>query len=281
MRKKSGADLHTTDSTKGKCAQEWALKTGRYETLHRMRRLNLRPKAEQFCETFVPEWPDLKERVTKAMAEKSAAQKLRQSFKNTFGFRFPRDPEDNGVMDHMVRITTSIHSPLVTTGCRPLCPTSPPQAGKKRLTVPDLVKKHPEKDLEMTTVCHTNGSVSQMAQSVQSSESIATKCCANGDRRASMLSMASDKVTSTFIPRSMARRNSIFPSGCIPNINVSRPDENTPKKKKKKKKDKNFLEPPTWKYKEAREEKKREAKKQKEGQEKQKKEKSKQKKSKK
>uniref|UniRef100_A0A3B3ZYM2 Uncharacterized protein n=1 Tax=Periophthalmus magnuspinnatus TaxID=409849 RepID=A0A3B3ZYM2_9GOBI len=148
-----GADFHATDSNKGKCAQEWALKTGRYETLHRFRRLTLRPKAEQFCPSFIPEWPDLKEKVAKAMAEKSATQKLTQSFKNTFGFRFPRDPEDNGVMDHMVRITTSIHSPLVTTGCRPLCPTSPPEIGKKRHAVSDLVKKYPEKDLEIATFC--------------------------------------------------------------------------------------------------------------------------------
>ncbi|XP_020789505.2 LOW QUALITY PROTEIN: photoreceptor ankyrin repeat protein [Boleophthalmus pectinirostris] len=278
----AGADLHATDTTKGKCAQEWALKTGRYETLYRFRRLTLQPKAEQFCPSFVPEWPDLKEKVAKAMAEKSTTQKLTQSLKNTFGFRLPRDPEDNGVMDHMVRITTSIHSPLVSTGCRPLCPTSPPQIGKKRHAVPDLVKKHPEKDLETATVCHTNGSVSHMVPSIQSAESIATKCCANGDRRGSMLSMASDKVTSTFIPRSMARRNSVFPSGCIPNISVSRPADNTPKKKKKKKKDKSYLEPPKWKYKEQREEKKKEEKKKKrEEEEKNKKEKSKQKESKK
>ncbi|XP_072308846.1 photoreceptor ankyrin repeat protein [Eucyclogobius newberryi] len=272
----AGANLHATDSTKGKCAQEWALKTGRYETLNRFRRLNLRPKAEQFCENFVPEWPDLKERVARAMAERSPTQKLTQSLINKFGFRLPHDPKDNGVMDHMVRIMTSIHSPLVTTGCRPLCPTSPPQAGKKRLAVPDLVKKHNKKDLEMMTVCHT---ISQMTPSIQSAESIVTKCCANGDRRGSMLSMASDKVTSAFIPRSMARRNSIFPSGCIPNISVSRPVENTPKKKKKKKKDKRLLEPPNWKYKEEREERKREEKKKKEEAERQKKEQSKQKES--
>uniref|UniRef100_A0A8C6ULK2 Ankyrin repeat domain 33Ab n=1 Tax=Neogobius melanostomus TaxID=47308 RepID=A0A8C6ULK2_9GOBI len=106
----AGAELHAADSTKGKCAQEWALKTGRYQTLFRFRRLTMRPKAEQFCDSFVPEWPDLKEKVAKAMAEKSETQRLTQSFKSTFEIRFPRNQQDNGVMDHMVRITTSPQS---------------------------------------------------------------------------------------------------------------------------------------------------------------------------
>ncbi|CAL1608943.1 unnamed protein product [Knipowitschia caucasica] len=277
----AGADLHATDTARGKCAQEWALKTARYETLHRFRRLALRPKAEQLCESFVPEWPDLKERVAKAMCEKSRTQKLTQSFKNTFGFRIPRDPQDNGVMDHMVRITTSVHSPLITTGCRPLCPSSPPQVGIKRYTVPDLLQKHPEKDLGAVTVCHTDSSTAHMTSSLPSAESISPQCCVSEERRGSMLSIAGDKVASAFIPRSMARRNSIFPSGCIPNISVSRPPENTPKKKKKKKKDKSFLQPPDWKYKEERQEKKREEKRKKEAEEKVKQEQSKKRESKK
>uniref|UniRef100_A0A673YBY6 Ankyrin repeat domain 33Ab n=1 Tax=Salmo trutta TaxID=8032 RepID=A0A673YBY6_SALTR len=142
-----GADLNAVDTTKQKCARDWALKTGRYETLNRLRRLNLRPRAEQFAESYVPEWPELKVLVAKAMVNKSAGQKITQRIKSTFGFNFPRDPQENGVLDHMVRITTSIHSPLVATGCRPLCPTSPPEVGKRRLAVPELVKKHSEKEL--------------------------------------------------------------------------------------------------------------------------------------
>ncbi|KAM7006467.1 photoreceptor ankyrin repeat protein [Tautogolabrus adspersus] len=258
----AGADTHAVDTTKGKCARDWALKTGRYETLHRLRRLKMRPKAEQFCENFIPEWPELKDRVAKATAEKGAREKITQRLKNTFGFRLPRDPEDNGCLDHMVRITTSVHSPLISTGCRPLCPTSPPEVGRRRLAVPELVKKHPEKELEESSVCHSNGSVSHIIPTIQSAESITTTCCADPDRRGSILSLASTKVASAFIPRSMARRNSVFPSGCIPQINISRPTEATPKKQKKKKKmEKGFLEPPKWRYKEIKDEKKKEKKK--------------------
>ncbi len=67
-----------------------------------------------------------------------------------------------------------------------------------------------------------------------------------------------------FIPRSMAHRNSIFPSGCIPKIEVTKSGEPTPKKEKKKKRQRGYLEPPVWKYKEAKEEKKREKKQQQE-----------------
>ncbi|CAG5981724.1 unnamed protein product [Menidia menidia] len=259
----AGADIHAVDSARGKCARDWALKTGRYETLHRLRRLALRPKAEQFCESYVPEWPELKARVYKATTQKSPTEKITLRIKNTFGFSFPRDPQDNGVLDHLVRMTTSVHSPLISTGCHPLCPTSPPEMGKRRLAVSELVKKHSQKELEESSVCHSNGSVSYIIPTVHSAETIASTCCPDTERRGSILSLASTKVATTFIPRSMARRNSVFPSGCIPKINVDRPSEATPKKekKKKKKKEKGYLEPPKWKYKELKDEKKKEKKK--------------------
>ncbi|XP_037345684.1 photoreceptor ankyrin repeat protein [Pungitius pungitius] len=259
----AGAHIHEVDSTKGKCAKQWAAKTGRYDTLCRLRRLNMRPVVEQCCESYVPDWPELQEKVAKATAQKSNRERITQRIKNTFVFRFPRDPEDNGALDHMVRITTSVHSPLISTGCRPLCPTSPPEMGKRRLAVPELMKKHPSKDLEGSSVCHSNGSVSHVNPTIQNADPISVACCGNTERRESILSLASTKVNTTFISRSMARRNSVFPSGCIPKIDVSRPSEATPKKEKKKKKGKSkgFLEPPIWRYKEIKEEKKKEKKK--------------------
>uniref|UniRef100_A0A8C1SU66 Ankyrin repeat domain 33Ab n=1 Tax=Cyprinus carpio TaxID=7962 RepID=A0A8C1SU66_CYPCA len=140
-----GVDVNAVDSNRGKCARDWALKTGRFDTLNRLRHLVLHPTAEQFCDTYVPEWPDLKVLVSKATANKSAGQKLTHHLKSTFGFSFPRDPQDNGVMDHMVRMTTSLRSPLIATATRPLCPSSPPQMGKRRLAVAELMQKHSQK----------------------------------------------------------------------------------------------------------------------------------------
>uniref|UniRef100_A0A4W5RUS0 Uncharacterized protein n=1 Tax=Hucho hucho TaxID=62062 RepID=A0A4W5RUS0_9TELE len=138
------ADINVVDEVRGKGITDWALKTGRFEVLQRLRVLQAHPIAEQFCDSYVIEWPELKELVAKAMIPKTLTQRL----KDSLTISLPKDPQDNGVMDHLVKMTTSIHSPLVSTGCRPLCPTSPPELGKRRLAVPELMEKHSSKDLE-------------------------------------------------------------------------------------------------------------------------------------
>ncbi|XP_071332303.1 photoreceptor ankyrin repeat protein [Trachinotus anak] len=254
-----GADMNAMDMVQGKGLKDWVLRTGRFETLNRLRRLQAHPIAEQFYESYIPEWPELDQLVAKATATKTASQKLRQRLKDSLSFSFPHDPQDNGVLDHMVRMTTSIHSPLIATGCRPLCPTSPPEIGKRRFAVPELLEKHSSKELEESTVSHSSGSVTSASPSTVSATSVSlTSCCQDSARRESMVSGG----IRSFVPRSMAHRNSIFPSGCIPKIEVTKSGEPTPKKEKKKKRQKGYLEPPIWKYKEAKEEKKREKKKQ-------------------
>ncbi|KAG7519669.1 photoreceptor ankyrin repeat 33B-like [Solea senegalensis] len=254
-----GADINAMDQFQGRGLKDWVLRTGRFETLNRLRRLQAHPIAEQFCTSYSPDWPELKHLVEKATAPKTASQKLRQRLKDSLTFSFPHDPQDNGVMDHMVRMTTSIHSPLIATGCRPLCPNSPPEIGKRRFAVPELLERHSSKELEESIISHTNGSITSASPPAVSATSVSlTSCCQDSSRRESMPSGG----TRSFIPRSMAHRNSIFPSGCIPKIEVTKSGEPTPKKEKKKRRDKGFLEPPVWKYKEAKEEKKRERKKQ-------------------
>ncbi len=260
------------DLVQGRGLKEWAIRTGRFETLNRLRRLHAHPVAEQFCESYIPEWPELKQLVAKATTTKTASQKLRQRLKDSLSFSFPHDPQDNGVMDHMVRMTTSIHSPLIATACRPLCPSSPPEIGKRRFAVPELLEKHSSKELEESTVSHSKGSITTPSPTAVSATSVSlTSCCQDTERRESMPQGA----MRSFVPRSMAHRNSIFPSGCIPKIEVTKSGEATPKKEKKKKRQKGYLEPPIWKYKEAKEEKKREKKQQEKEKEKEKERKSK------
>ncbi|XP_061684638.1 photoreceptor ankyrin repeat protein [Syngnathoides biaculeatus] len=252
-----GADMNAMDYVQGRGLKDWVLKTGRFETLNRIRYLQAHPVAEQFCASYAPEWPELKQLVEKATATKTTGQKLRQRLKDSFSFSFPQDPQENGVMDHMVRMTTSIHSPLVATACHPLCPSSPPEIGKRRFAVPELLEKHSIKELEESTVSHSNSSLASSSPSAASVTSVSlTSCCQKAERRES----APPGGIRGFIPRSMAHRNSIFPSGCVPKIEVTRSGDPTPKKEKKKKRQKGYLEPPVWKYKEAKEEKKREKK---------------------
>lgn len=259
--------MNAMDLVQGRGLRDWVLRTGGFETLNRLRRLQAHPVAEQFCESYIPEWPDLKQLVEKVTASKTASQKLRQRLKESLTFRFPQDPEDNGVIDHMVRMTTSIHSPLIATGCRPLCPTSPPEIGKRRFAVPELLEKHSSKELQESSVSHSNGSVTSASPISVSATSVSlTSCCQESACRDNL---PLDSVR-TFIPRNIAHRNSIFPSGCIPKIEVTRSGEPTPKKEKKKKPQKGYLEPPVWKYKEAKEEKKRENKRKEKEQEKEK-----------
>lgn len=252
-----GANIHVVDLTKGKGIKDWALKTGRFETLQRLRRLNTKPIALQFCEGYTIEWPELKELVAKATASKSTGQKLTQRLKDSLTISFPRDPQDDGVMDHMVRMTTSIYSPLVATATRPLCPTSPPEIGKRRLAVPELMAKHTSKELEESSVCHSNGSIVSTTPIMVTASGVSLACCSHSERRESLISITSNNVRN-YLPRGLSHRNSVFPSGCIPKIQVTKSGEPTPKKEKKKKKHKGYLEPPVWKYKEAKEEKKRE-----------------------
>ncbi|MBN3307206.1 ACVL1 kinase, partial [Amia calva] len=225
----AGAEVNAVDLTRGKTAREWALQTGRSETLIQIRRLLAKPRADQFCQAYVPEWPELKDLVAKAMVAKSRGEKLSQRLRSTFTFNFPRDPEDGGVLDHMVRMTTAISGPFVGTACRPLCPTSPPEVGKRRLAVPDIVSQYPGRQAEETSVRHSNGSISS---SSSSSSSCSTPSSSSETRRGSMLSLASSGVRS-FLPSRMSHRNSVFPAGCIPQIKVTKSGEPTPKKEKK------------------------------------------------
>uniref|UniRef100_A0A3Q3QX81 Uncharacterized protein n=1 Tax=Monopterus albus TaxID=43700 RepID=A0A3Q3QX81_MONAL len=240
------ADINAMDLVQGKGLKEWVLKTGRFETLIRLRRLQAHPVAEQFCESYIATWPELKQLVAKATCTKTASQKLRQYLKESLTFSFPQDPQNNGLLDHMVQITTSIHSPLIATGCHPLCPTSPPEIGKRRFAVPELLEKHSSKELEESTVSHSNGSITSASPTAASATSISlTSCCREPGCRESMpLGMMR-----SFIPRSLAHRNSIFPSRCIPKIDVTKSP--TPKREKMPKRQKGYLEPPVWKYKEA------------------------------
>ncbi|MGH0177263.1 UNVERIFIED_CONTAM: hypothetical protein FKN15_074713 [Acipenser sinensis] len=239
----AGVDLNSVDPTRGKTAKEWAILTSRFETLTKMRRLLEKPCAEQFCDHYTPEWPELRNLVAKAVTVKTRSEKITQRIRSTFTINFPHDPEDDGVLDHMVRMTTGISSPFVTTGCRPLCPTSPPAIGKKRFTVPEILRQYPGKQVENRSVQHSNGSVSD-----------SSSCCGitEESQRGSILSNTGG------VQGFSMRRNSVFPAGCIPQIKVSKTTEPTPKKEKKKKsKSKHFLELPKWRYKELKEERKK------------------------
>lgn len=115
--------------------------TGRFETIVRIRTLLQRPRAEQFSNKYLPEWPALPQLVAQEL-DKSRAECLSDKIRAMFTIRFPHDPEPDGVMDHMVRMTTCLFSPFVATACRTICPDSPPEVGKQRLSVPEILNEY-------------------------------------------------------------------------------------------------------------------------------------------
>uniref|UniRef100_A0A8C0ASL6 Ankyrin repeat domain 33 n=1 Tax=Buteo japonicus TaxID=224669 RepID=A0A8C0ASL6_9AVES len=157
----AGADLQAVDPIKGKTAREWAAFTGRFETTVRIRSLLQRPRAEQFGSQYRPEWPAPAELVARALSPKSRGKRLSEKIQSMFTFSFPHDPKEDGVMDHMVRMTTSLASPFVATACQTVCPNSPPEVGKRRLSVPEILGQHipgPGSGSSREQVCGGSGS---------------------------------------------------------------------------------------------------------------------------
>ncbi|XP_014802953.1 PREDICTED: ankyrin repeat domain-containing protein 33 isoform X1 [Calidris pugnax] len=238
------ADLQAVDPIKGKTAREWAAFTGRFETTVRIRSLLRRPRAEQFGTRYRPEWPALAELVAKALSPKSRGKRLSEKIRSMFTFNFPHDPEEDGVMDHMVRMTTSLASPFVATACQTVCPDSPPEVGKHRLSVPEILGQHvpdPDDETEHTSRPSTSAS-SCNGQAMSEIRLLPPRRPARG-----LLS---------FLPLRLRCGNSIFPGEPVPKIKVSK-DSCPPARSRERRQrgDKNLLQPPKWRYKELKEEK--------------------------
>ncbi|KAL8194204.1 UNVERIFIED_CONTAM: hypothetical protein K2H54_004470 [Gekko kuhli] len=63
-----------------------------------------RPCAEQFCDQYELEWPKLKELLSKAKEPKSCLQRISEGLRTIMCFKASREPEEDGVLDHMVSI---------------------------------------------------------------------------------------------------------------------------------------------------------------------------------
>uniref|UniRef100_A0A493TME1 Ankyrin repeat domain 33 n=1 Tax=Anas platyrhynchos platyrhynchos TaxID=8840 RepID=A0A493TME1_ANAPP len=238
----AGADLQAVDPIKGKTAREWAAFTGRFETTVRIRSLLRRPRAEQFGTRYLPEWPALAGLVAKALSPKSRSQKLSEKIRSLFTFRFPHDPEEDGVMDHMVRMTTALASPFVATACQTVCPDSPPEVGKRRLSVPEILQQHVP---DPGTASPVAGAASCNGQAVSEIRLLPPRCPQNR-----LLG---------FLPRRLLllRGNSIFPGEHVPKIKLTKASSPPASRRewRRRAKDKELLQPPKWRYKELQEEK--------------------------
>ncbi|CAO2600778.1 Photoreceptor ankyrin repeat protein [Lemmus lemmus] len=131
----AGADLNSVDLVRGKTAFEWAILTDSFNTVQKIRRLLRRPQAEQLSQQYQPEWPALAQLVAQAQAAPSLLERLQA----TLSLSFAEYPQEGGVLDHFVTVTTSLASPFLTTTCLTLCPDHPPRLGTRAKTVPELL----------------------------------------------------------------------------------------------------------------------------------------------
>lgn len=139
-----GGNIQARDHGRSLTPREWALFTGRWDTVALMQQLLARPCAEQFCDSFSLEWPLLEELVSRAQEPRSRWRRL-LGLLTCCPYKFYLSnkvaPVDDGVLEHMVRATTSICSPLIATACRTVCPGSPPCLGKRRPAVQEILRR--------------------------------------------------------------------------------------------------------------------------------------------
>ncbi|KAK1172791.1 hypothetical protein AOXY_G5456 [Acipenser oxyrinchus oxyrinchus] len=259
----AGADFQATDPGRKLTPREWALFTGRFETAYLMHWLMVQPCPEQFSASYKPEWPGLKELVAKARVEKGCLQRLLERVRSAFTFNLPNKPEENGVMDHMVRMTTSLGSPFIATACQTVCPDSPPSVGKKHYAVQEILRKQQAEQLKnQVPECLNN-----YKKLFQNSRVMLVP--KKKDRRASLQpnSLPANSATTvalrrgSLLPLHLLKKRSVSPGIVVPKVRVSKapPPTYKPEKVRRKgsSKDNQFLQPPKWRYKELKEERKK------------------------
>ncbi|XP_060950080.1 ankyrin repeat domain-containing protein 33B [Limanda limanda] len=273
----AGAALTAKDFGRHFTARDWALFTGRYETAWVMTRLMERPFPNQFCESYSLEWPPLTSLVTKSQEPRGCLQRLSDSFRSVFSIANFTNPEEEGVIDHMVSITTAMRSPAIAVACHTVCPDSPPSVGKRHYAVPEIIRQQRAKELRSVNPDRVDGHLKLFQNS-----RITLVAKNSADRRASLQPQslvprqrssslgfgayndALELRRTSLLPVHMVlRRSSVRPGFSIPKLRVSKAPAPTyePEKVRRKSSAKDgsghLLQIPKWRYKELKEERKR------------------------
>ncbi|XP_048122555.1 LOW QUALITY PROTEIN: ankyrin repeat domain-containing protein 33B [Alosa alosa] len=261
----AGANMKARDHGRKLTPREWALFTGRYDTAYTMLHLLSRPCPEQVRSSYLPEWPLLSALVAKAQEPKGCLRRLSDSIRGTFVLANVTDPVEDGALDHMVRITTSLSSPFISTACQTVCPGSPPCVGKRRLSVPEILKKAGRA---------AQGPGSRAAGQLQKAlPELARGAGDQAPRTESPTAASGGGAVSptealrrgSLLPLHMVRRSSVRPGMGVPKLRVSKApaSDYVPEKNRRKSSSKDngqngqFLQIPKWRYKEMKEERKK------------------------
>ncbi|XP_075338453.1 ankyrin repeat domain-containing protein 33B [Odontesthes bonariensis] len=252
----AGSDIQARDYGRRMTPREWALFTGRYETANLIDRLMSKPCAEQFCDSFPREWPMLEELVAQNQEPKSCWMRLINYLfccNCRFYINNKVNPVDDGVLDHMVRITTSISSPFIATACHTVCPGSPPCIGKRRPAVQEILRRQRVAELKRLGPDRLNN----YKKFFQNSRVLLIPKVK--DRRASLQPQLLSEVAAastvamrrvSLLPLNMMRRSSVRPGIVVPKVRLCKapPPSFTPVKLRRGT-NQNELQIPKWDYK--------------------------------
>ncbi|KAM9791938.1 ankyrin repeat domain-containing protein 33B [Syngnathus typhle] len=261
----AGGDMQARDNGRKMTSREWALFTGRYETAYLMYLVMMKPCAEQFCDSFSLEWPLLEDLVAKAEEPKSCWKRsldLLSCCPYRFYLNNKVNPVDDGVLEHMVQITTGLRSPLIAISCRTVCPGSPPCVGKRRYAVQEILRRQRVAELKSLGPDRLNN----YKRFFQNSRVLLIPKAR--DRRASLQPQLLDDMAAvskgairraSLLPLHLLRRSSVRPGIVIPKVRLCKaPDPTFKPEKLRRNNDYNQLQIPKWDYKMKRIERKKE-----------------------
>ncbi|XP_071402870.1 ankyrin repeat domain-containing protein 33B, partial [Centroberyx affinis] len=271
------ADLSARDFGRRLTPREWALFTARYETAWMMSRLMARPCPHQFCDAYSPEWPQLSSLVAKAQEPRGCLKRLSDTVRSVFSIANVTDPEEDGVIDHMVSVTTALGSPFIAVACHTVCPESPPCVGKRRYAVPEIIRQHRAKEIRTLNPerintyrkLFQNSRVTLVAKGLTGRRASLQPHSLQPRRGSSSLAVESYSNTlelrrTSLLPIHLVmRRSSVRPGFTVPKVRVSKAPTPTyePEKIRRKSSAKdggaNLLQIPKWRYKEMKEERKK------------------------
>lgn len=235
-------------------SQEWAAYTGRLEAVQLIQRLLERPCPEQFGDKYKPELPLALNGAAKPPSSKTCLQRLSRCLRAALSPR-ARALQDGGVLDHMVRMTTSHYSPAVAIGCQTVCPDSPPCVGKRRLAVQEILEARARR----------SAGAPEQDQGVSGQPQLPASHTLGDSREGTPeAGLGSPQPRSSSAPRKASlrtlqrlRRGSVRPGVVIPRVRVSKAPAPTYQPERQPSKDSAHLQLPKWRYKEAKEEKRK------------------------
>ncbi|XP_047624116.1 ankyrin repeat domain-containing protein 33B [Phacochoerus africanus] len=254
----AGADVHARDPHRGMSPQEWATYTGRFEAVRVIQRLLERPCPEQFGEKYKPELPPPSEAGLKPAGSKNCLQRLTEFVRSKLMSRSHQGLEDGGVLDHMVRMTTSLYSPPVAIICQTVCPENPPCVGKRRLAVQEILAARGDLHMQAQEKDKAEGTMQQFRTSQTAGVSREGSPRASPSPTSSQLPAAPRRTS--LLPLQLLRRSSVRPGVVIPKVRISKapaPTFQPERVARGSTKDSTHLQLPKWRYKEAKEEKRK------------------------